>query len=69
MKFRTTKIISNDPYELFTKICTHENNPLYGITTMYTVDATYVQGGVLAASQVYIYVVEFLSLVAHESTY
>ena len=29
-KFRTTKIISNDPYELFTKICTHKNNPLYG---------------------------------------
>ena len=30
MKFRITKIISNDPYEHFTKICTHENNPLYG---------------------------------------
>ena len=27
-------MISNDPYELFTKICTHENNPLYGILTM-----------------------------------
>ena len=30
-KFKTTKINSEDPRQLFTKICTPENYPLYGI--------------------------------------
>ena len=30
-KFKTTKFNSGDLIELFTKISTHENNPLYGI--------------------------------------
>ena len=29
-KFKTTKINSEDPRQLFTKICTPENYPLYG---------------------------------------
>ena len=29
-KFKTTKIYSEDPRQLFTKICTPENYPLYG---------------------------------------
>ena len=34
-KFKTTKINSEDPRQLFTKICTPENYPLYGITPVY----------------------------------
>ena len=30
-KFKTTKINSEDPRQLFTKICTPENYPLYGM--------------------------------------
>ena len=30
-KFKTTKFNSGDLIELFTKISTHENNPLYGM--------------------------------------
>ena len=30
-KFKTTKINSEDPRQLFTNICTSENYPLYGI--------------------------------------
>ena len=30
-KFKTTKINSEDPRQLFTKICIPENYPLYGI--------------------------------------
>ena len=32
-KFKTTKINSEDPRQLFTKICTPKNYPLYGICT------------------------------------
>ena len=31
-KFKTTKINSEDPQQLFTKICTPENSLLYGIS-------------------------------------
>ena len=35
-KFKTTKINSEDPRQLFTKICTPENYPLYGIYLLTT---------------------------------
>ena len=34
-KFKTTKINSEDPRQLFTKICTPENYPLYSILLLY----------------------------------
>ena len=36
-KFTTTKINSEDPRQLLTKICAPENDPLYGVTAAYWV--------------------------------
>ena len=38
-KFKTTKINSEDPRQLFTKICTPENYPPYGISYLTTYDS------------------------------
>ena len=41
-KFLTTKINSEDPRQLFTKICTPENYPLYGNTKTLLLNGQYI---------------------------
>ena len=51
-KFKTTKINSEDPRQLFTKICTPENYPLYGI--VYTANFLFLEPTALIYNYNYI---------------